>query len=162
MSEQAKPNRKLREVEFVAAEYNRLDSIAMPERGTTLVEMLVPEYWAQVSGPGEEGDRAKRMQPWQRIEVRPADRSWTAELLVIAVGPFTAKVVVRTGGHQEFGAAKSAGQLVPPDGYDVRHRGKSGWSVVRKSDSQPLKEDLESQPAAVLWIEQHLKKFAQG
>lgn len=158
--EKAKPNRKLREVEIVAAEYSRLDSIATPERGTTIAEMLVPGYWAQVSGPGEEHDGGKRMQPWQRIEVRPADRSWWAELLVVATGPFAAKVELLR--HKDFAPAKARGSLDVPEGFEVKHRGRNGWCVIRLVDSQPLKEGLESQAAAALWADNHAKTFAQG
>jgi hypothetical protein len=147
--ENAKPNRKLLEPQLVAAEYHENPWIATPGQGTTIADMLVPEYWGNV---------AARMRRGDIIRVRPADFTWFAELIVLAVGPFTAKVFRLR--HFEFDAKPEATVLAIPAGYDVKHRGKNGWCIIRKSDNAVLKESEPSQASAVLWLDNHLKTFA--
>lgn len=107
------------------AELIRTVYVAQPEPGTTLDEMLKPEYWAHV---------AKDLKlPGTRIEVMPAGGEWFAELYVRSVGKQDAKVSVLR--HVVFDAPQKQ-----DDDYDVRSRGGAGWSVVRKSDKAVLFE----------------------
>lgn len=165
--EKAKPNRKLLAPQFVSAEYHENPWIAKPEAGTTFVEMLDPAYWANVASQLRSGDV---------IRVRPVEGNWWAQLVVAAVAPFTAKVEFIIGrafgigtftSEDDFAKAVDGKKDQPPvlaavgpKGYEIKNRGKNGWTVVRKSDNAVLKEGLDTQAAALAWAEQHAKTFA--
>lgn len=151
MTDTAKPNRKLLTNQFKGAEYETLFSVAYPEDGTTLDEMLKPEYWAHV---------ARDMKPWQRIEVRAADKSWMAELVVLVVKPFAVKVVVLDKFEFEAKSVAAAANIDVPEGYELKYRGKAGWSVIRLSDNEILQEKEASKAAASIWLEGFLKELA--
>lgn len=146
---QAKPNRKLFPGQLVTAEYHRGDHVAMPEAGTTLKEMTDPAYWAHV---------ARTVRPWDRIEVRPKDGTWWAELLVRAVEPFT--VVVHVLRSAEFNRPAALEPLGPPDGYEFQSKGSRGWAVIRTSDKQTLQQNLPTEEAAGAWLHAYLRKVA--
>ena len=145
MSGTAKPNRKLLEHQAKTAEYVRTDWIVMPEAGTTLTEMEDSAYWANV---------AKKMRPFDRIEVRFADGRLWAELLVTVVEPFS--VMVHTLRKVELAARLSEADFAVPAGYDVMNRGRAGWAVVRLSDKMVLREGEKTREAAILWLRSHL------
>lgn len=149
----ARPNRKLLAPYFLDAEYQRRDMIARPEPGTTLAEMEVPAYWGNV---------AAVLRPLDRIEVRPADGSWWAELLVRVVEPQSVKVYVLR--HVEFDRPMATTSLVEteaPEGYEYRHRGPARqWAVMRLADNTCLIEKHPSREAAAAWLSAHLRKLA--
>jgi hypothetical protein len=151
MSDAPKSSRKLSPNERAVAEYARTDHIVSPEAGTTLDEMLAPEYWAHV---------AKAMRPFDRIDVRPADGSWFAELLVRVVEPFSVRVALLQ--HVEFDRAASpaAVEVKVPEGYELVHRGRAGWSVKRLADAQFIKEGERDRATAAAWLDRHLKTLA--
>jgi hypothetical protein len=138
----AKPNRKLLETQFTDAEYNRRDVVVTPEAGTTLEEMLNPLFWSHV---------AKGLKEWDRIEVRPTDRTWWAELLVRTVQPFMVRVHVLR--HAEFGRRGVGTEAAEvPGGYELRNRGRDGWAVIRTEDKVVLKEKEPSRELALAWL----------
>lgn len=141
-------NRKLLSDQLQTAEHLRRDLIVKPERGTTLAEMLVPQYWVHVH---------RQLQALDRIEVRPADGSWWAELLVIAVEPFAARVEVLR--EHQIGRQNGA-EIEPPKGYSFMHRGSNGWCAIRLSDGIVLKEKEPSIEAIAAWLAGHLRKLA--
>jgi hypothetical protein len=143
-------NRKLLPDQFQDAEYQRRDMIARPEAGTKLDELLDPAYWANVSAAVRQSDR---------IEVRPADGSWWAELLVRAVS--SQSVAVHVLRHVEFDKTAKAEPLPPtPSGYDLKYRGNRGWCVIRLADNQSLAEKQPTQEAAAAWLAGHLRLLA--
>lgn len=146
MAETAKPNRKLAQHEVHSAEYKRRDLIATPEVGTSLDEMLEPAYWAHV---------AKQLQPWDRIDVRAADGTWFAELLVVAVANQAAKVHLLQ--HVDLGRP-AATQVELPAGYELKARGKAGWCVIRVSDKAVIVEGAGSPADARAALIAHLAK----
>jgi hypothetical protein len=148
----AKPNRKLMETQLVSAEYQRQEMVATPEPGTTLEEMLNPEYWSHI---------AKRVKVWDRIEVRSHDGAWWAELLVRAVQPFAVRVhVLRVAKFDDN--LKAAEQADLPAGYEVVNRGARGWTVIRESDREVLREREASRALAVMWLKGHLQVLGQA
>lgn len=121
-----------------SAEYIRTVWAAQPESGTTLDEMLLPEYWANV---------AKTIKVGDRIDVTAEDGSWFAELYVRSAQPLALKVFVLR--HTVFDAPRVKDAISP---YDVRHRGGAGWSVVRLSDKAVLFEGGKDRTVAEDWI----------
>ncbi len=148
-ADKPKPNRKLFPGQIAYAEYKRGDHIAEPEAGTTLEEMTDPSYWAHV---------ARGMRVWDRIEIRPKDGSWWAELLVRAVEPFT--VVVAVLRQQTFISAPALAAMIPPDGYELKAQGNKGWAVIRTSDKAQLVAGQPTQESASAWLAGHLRKVA--
>jgi hypothetical protein len=145
------PTRKLIEHELALAEYARTDRVATPEPGTTLDDMLDPAYWTHV---------AKVLRPFDRIDVRPADGTWFAELLVRTVEPFSVKVHVLQ--HVEFDRAATPGavEVKIPEGYELVHRGRAGWSVKRLADGVLIHEGARDRASAAAWLDRHLKSLA--
>ena len=106
------------------ADFNRTVHAAQPEPGTTLDEMLKPEYWSHIAKTLKQGDR---------IEVQDSGHSWFAELYVRSVTATDAKVTVLR--HVVFDKPG----LADAD-YEVKARGGAGWSVIRKSDKAVMFE----------------------
>lgn len=129
------------------ADYDRTIFATTPEPGTTLEDMLAPEYWSHV---------AKSLKPGSRIEVTPEDGSWFAELYVRRASANAALVVVLRAYDFE---AKMLGATPAPDHADftVKFRGGAGWSVVRNSDKAIMFEGGKTREEAENWVaEQNL------
>lgn len=144
----AKPNRKLLETQFADAEYRRRDMIATPEAGTGLEEMLNPLFWSHV---------AKGLKAWDRIEVRPADGTWWAELIVRVVQPFAVRVHVLR--YAEFRRSTGSEAAEVPAGYEIKNRGRDGWAVIRTEDKAVLHEKDPSRDHAVAWLVASLRSL---
>lgn len=115
---------KLLQNSLKQAEYTRTVYTAKPEPGTTLDEMLKPEYWSHV---------AKNLMPGTKIEVTSSDSEWYAELLVRSASGTEANVALLH--HVEFSTPSETTEEV-----EIKHRGRAGWSAVRKSDKTVLFE----------------------
>lgn len=111
---------KLLQKQIKPSEFIRTVWSAQPEPGTTLNDMLQPEYWAHVSKTLKQGDR---------IEVTDSGTGWFAELFVRSAGHNDARVVVLRS--YVFDTPAKADDGHP---FEVKHRGGAGWSVVRKAD----------------------------
>ena len=129
---------KLLQNRIKPAEYIRTVWSAQPEPGTTLEEMLLPEYWSNVAKTFKTGDR---------IEITAADGAWFAELFVRSAGDKEARVFTMRHLVLNTPAEKSAASP-----YDVRHRGGAGWSVVRLSDKAVLFEGGKTREDAENWV----------
>lgn len=147
----AKPNRKLLERQFTVAENVRQEIVIMPEIGTTMEEMQNPAYWSHV---------ASRLRAWDRIEVRPADGTWWAELVVRVVQPFAVRVHVLRLVKFPDAQRAAAGSDVPP-GYVISQRGARGWTVVRETDNEVLKDKEQTRGHAVAWLDAYLAALGQ-
>lgn len=130
------------------AEYDRTIFATNPEPGTTLEDMLAPEYWSHV---------AKNFKPGSRIEVTAEDGSWFAELYVRRASANAALVVVLR--HYEFTSSKAAQPEAASEHTDftVKFRGGAGWSVIRNSDKAIMFENGKTREQAESWVaEQNL------
>lgn len=137
---------KLSAAQFKPAEYESNAYVAHPEAGEAFEEVLQPIYWAHV---------ARSLRPWDKIDIRPADFSYYAELIVTASGPQWAKVAVLR--KVDFGKNDKAAETLIPDGYDIKHRGAAGWCVVRLEDREVLHEKAGTKADAAQWLAKHLK-----
>lgn len=154
MPEVSKPNRKLAQHEFKSAEYERLESVASPEAGTSLDEMLAPGYWANV---------AKQMKAGQIIQIWPAGGAWWAEMLVRNVQPFAAKVHVLRSVVFDVGAPKAEPEETsePKSDYKIQWRGpQHKFAVFRVADNTLLQEGFENKDLAGAWLDTHVKALA--
>lgn len=119
------------------ADFIRTVWSAQPEPGTTLDEMLLPEYWANVAKTLKKGDR---------IDVMSDDGAWLAELFVRASADNSVLVTVL----QKY--VFSAPEAPADDAFEIKHRGGAKWSVIRKSDKRVLVENMETRGEADTWV----------
>jgi hypothetical protein len=152
MSDNAMPNRKLGPFELHTAESVEGAYVAKPEEGTTLAEMLVPEYWATV---------AQKLRQGTIISVWPQGFEWYARLVVRDVGSFAARVALLPGYPLHFDA-KAALMAAPetPAGYEISYLGKRGWAVKRLKDGVVVKEGERDRISAAAWLDRELKTLA--
>lgn len=122
----------------------RNEWVVTAEQNTTKEDVLDPQYWTHI---------ASRFNPFDRIEVRVDDGSWLMELIVVACEKNWAKVHML----QFYQLAKV--DLVNPS---VKHIAE--WKgphrkfvVIRKADSQILRENFQSKDEAHMWIREHEK-----
>lgn len=119
------------------SEFSRVVWTAQPEAGTTLADMVQPEYWAHV---------AKFLKPGARIEVQPEDHTWFAELYVRSVKDQAAVVHVLRAVTFDEAPVQSA------TAYTVKFCGAAKWRVYRASDNAVMVEKLDTRELADQWI----------
>jgi hypothetical protein len=133
---------------FREASFERTVWAATPEAGVALDSLLDPAYWAHV---------AKRLKPWDWIEVRAEDGAYWALLLVIDASATSAKVQVL---HRvELQAVKPEDAPAAPfkadwGGPTHKHR------VLRLSDKQVMKTGFATKDEAEQWIKSHMRAMA--
>lgn len=133
---------------FKVAEYQRTVYVVNPEIGTTVNDMLRPEYWAHVG---------HQMKPYDRIEVRAEDGSYFAELLVRNAERGWANVTVLSRIELD---AKAEPAPVSID-FKVEHAGPHHkWRVMRLSDTTVVKHGFENKTEANQWLGQYIKTIA--
>lgn len=125
------------------AEFSRVVWSAVPESGTTLADMVKPEYWAHV---------AKFLKPGARIEIQPEDNSWFAELYVRTVKEQSAVVqVLRAVTFDEAPPAQATDKTGPA--YFAKFCGPAAkWRVYRTVDNAVMAEKLDTREQADQWI----------
>ena len=135
----------LTDARFGLAEHKRNDWVATAEQGTTIEDVLKPEYWSYVSG---------RFAPYDHIEVRVDDGEWLLELLVTACGRNFAKVAV-LGQHS---LVKASNIKLPDSGYEVLWKGPHlKFCVIRKSDSEKIREGYATKEEGLTWVREFEK-----
>ena len=117
-----------------------------PSPGTTLEDVLAPEYWAHV---------AATLRAGARIELLAQDGAWWAMLLVRAAGKTDAKVQALQ--YVELGQREA----VTVGGYEVKWRGPARkWGIVRTSDLSVLQDGFAVKEEAADWMAGHLATLA--
>lgn len=130
---------KILKNQLIEAEFSRAIWVAKPEIGTTLADMVQPEYWAHITA---------FMKPGARIEVFPADNTWFAELYVRGVRDKAVDVFVLRSVVFDEQEAVSDGEE-----YIAKFCGPHAkWRVIRTKDNEVVQEGLEKNEALV-WIE---------
>lgn len=129
---------KLLQNRIKQADFIRTVWSAQPEPGTTLEDMLLPEYWTNVAKTFKAGDR---------VEVTAADGEWFAELFVRSTTDQSVRVHPLR--HTVFGTAQTKNEN---PAIDIRHRGGAGWSVIRLSDKAVLFEGGKTREQADDWV----------
>jgi hypothetical protein len=140
---------KLMERNLHAADFARQVFRVNPPAGTTLDEMLEPDYWAHV---------ARRMTPHDIVEVAPEDGAFYARLFVINADKLWVKMAKLE--YVEFG--ESAPKLLATDKFEAKFAGPNAkWRVHNKTDNSLVSNDsFQSRAEAEKWIEQHSKAMA--
>jgi hypothetical protein len=129
---------------FGLREHKRQDWVVLADEGTTMDEVLQPQYWAHVSG---------RMQQFDRIEISPETSGWLLELLVLSSGRNWAQVHVLAKHTFEAPSMDApAGTAVHKVEWKGPHK---KFCVIRIADSALIQEGFESKDAAGLWMANH-------
>lgn len=120
------------------------------ETGTTVDDMLKPEFWAHV---------AKQLRQYSKIKVLPDDGSYYAELLVQSAGNVWAKCVVLH--HVEFTARQPSAAEAPS--HTIEYAGPHHkWRVVSNAGDRPVvSKEHASREDAALWLNDHLKAIGR-
>lgn len=127
------------------AEQLRQDWVVNAEEGTTIAEVLDPQYWAHM---------AAQMQPYDRVDVRLETGEWMLELLVVTPGRNWAQVHLLH--HHEL--ATRSETLPAAVKHKVEWKGPQRKHVViRLSDDQPIQENFATKAEANAWLANHEK-----
>lgn len=128
---------------LLLAEFARQDWIVNAEAGTTVSDVLDPQYWAHCSA---------QMKPYDRCEVRLETGEWMLELIVLQCDRNWAKVHLLE--KYDLTAVES---LAPaPQKHIVKWRGpQHKHCVVRISDNEVLSTGHETGEAAQAWLKQY-------
>ena len=139
---------KLLEKNLMGAEFARQSFRATPPAGTKIEEMLVPEYWAHV---------ARKLSPYDTIEVVPEDGSFYARLFVVNSAKLWAKM------HKlEYVELAVQNKAVSTDKYEAKFFGPTvKWRVANKESGDLLSQDsFQTRDEAEAYIEKHNKQMA--
>ncbi len=142
-----KAPRQLLEGRFGLAEHKRGAYFVVPEDGTTIEEVLAPEYWSHVGA---------KLRPCDDIIVHAEDMTWRLDLQVLSSGRNWAKVVVL---QQYSFKVEALGQGDP--GYFTKWRGPhSKFAVIRKSDNVVIRDKFDSDDLALAYLRDFIKTLA--
>lgn len=131
------------------AEYLRVSYVGYVDCGTTVEDILQPQYWAA---------HAVKLKPWDKIELRWEDGTQYAEAIVLDCSRTWAKVHImlhetlttpKTSLQQEERIAATQAMIAL---HEVKFRGPRLWSVVRRSDGAVLKEGVQQKDDATAWL----------
>lgn len=137
---------KIRSGQIKQAEFARVVHYATPDAGTTVEQMMKPEFWANVAEKIKTGDR---------IEVVPVDGSYFVEFIVRLSSRNSVVVFpLRIVPLEQNAAALSEDE--DPDFY-VKWRGGAKFCVMRKSDNTPVIENIETKEQAFREMSDYIK-----
>lgn len=142
---------KLLEKSLLGADYARQSFRATPPAGTTLDEMLAPEYWAHV---------AQKVNPHDLIEVVPEDGAFFARLFVVSTQKLSMKVAKLE--YVEFSTTAIAETAKVKDEFECKWSGPAAkWRVHRKADNSLATTDsFASREDAETWLGINIKSLA--
>lgn len=128
------------------AEHARNLHRVAPDEGTTLEEVLRPDYWSHVGFKVAQGDK---------MEIMPADGSWYAEALVVSCSRIHVKLIVLSHKvifEQEKKEVKES--FKPP--FEIAFKGpQRRWSIIRTKDKTYVKEGFSEKEEATKWLEEN-------
>lgn len=145
----AEAKRKIPPNRMNLTQYMRQDWSANAEEGTTVEDILKPEYWFH---------KASELRPYDRIEVRDEKGHWIAELLVLNVDRSWAKVHLLT--LHDLGPKAEEPVEETPKFHLVWKGPQRKWTVQRLEDGQFIQEGFDDKHKAREWMIQHERAMA--
>ena len=142
---QALSSDRLKKGDFAFTAYD-----VRPQAGTALKDVLRPDYWKHVARTVRLGDE---------FRIVPDDQLWYARLYVTHAT--VNEVFVSVIAHGELGATIDPEKLHTDD-YEVKHRGRAGWSVLRKKDGAVIKDGFARREDAAAHMVEHAKAFLKA
>jgi len=139
------------------AEYNRNRFLARPPEGTTLADILNPDFWAHVARQFRQGDL---------IEVYPKDGTFYAELFVAEcrkVGMINVLRLVKISYTPLTEEPQEKAKTESSNPYEIVYRGPDKkHTVTRRADKVIVSEGHATKQDALAWLEeQELNKLTQ-
>ncbi len=139
---------KLSQARCAHSEFANASWTITVEAGTTLEQVMSPEFLANV---------ASQMRPYDKIMVRVDDGVWYAELLVLTAGRTWVKTKKLIDVHltsQDVDMTESD----RADGFEIKHRGPHNkFSIIRKIDNEVIREQFETKDEARTWLADYVK-----
>lgn len=145
-----KPARKALQGRLAEAAYQRNEWRYTAEAGTTINEILDPQYWAHV---------AANFKPHDIIEVIPEDGSWYARLIVLTNARLWAKVFLLQKADLEKALADTP--ATDDETHEVKWMGAiEKHAVIRKADKALIKGGFTTKLEAHTWLDSYLKSIS--
>jgi len=140
------------------AEYQFTVWSAMIPNGVPAAKVMEPGFWALY---------APKFKPFDEIRARAEDGTWMARFVVLEAGRTWARLQQlehHNLGTQDVSLTKTANLNLDEakKGFEVKHRGPKGWSVIRRLDKQIMHEGAQSKGAAETWLNGHLQTTDSG
>lgn len=131
---------------FSLTEYVNSNWTVTVEAGTSLDDVLGSAFFSNV---------AAQLHPYDRINVRVDTGEWYAELLVLQCGRVWTKLIKLSYISLVDADANAEEEI---DGqYSIEFKGPHNkWSVIRKSDKEPIKQQCANKQEAQVWLASHL------
>lgn len=127
------------------SEHRRQHLVVDAEEGTTVEDVLDPQYWAHV---------AAEMEPYARVEVLLETGEWMLELMVINRGRNWAQMhLLHKHDLQERSETMPVAQK-----HRIEWKGpQRKHAVIRIADSQVIQDGFSSKQEAGVWLANHEK-----
>lgn len=123
------------------AAYVRQDHVVNAPEGTTVEDVLRPEFWAH---------KAAEMQVYDRVDVRLETGEWFLEMLVLRVGRNYAQVHLL---HRHDLVPIDHGAITASDRYEAKFKGpQKKWCAIRRADNAVLQDGFEDRASTQVWI----------
>lgn len=130
-------------------EFENRDHCVTAEAGTTMDDVVRPEFWAHV---------APQLRPYDEIRVRTDDGVFYARVLVMSVGRNWAKVHILEC-HSLTSKDVDMSQAEAYEGFEIKYRGPHcRFSVIRKGDKSVIQENLGTKGEAEAWLADHVRR----
>lgn len=151
--------RQLLPSDLLTAEYARTVHVINVPQGTTIENMLEPDYWAHV---------AQGMRIGDRIEAHAQNWTWCADFVVTQIDT-EKKVWAKVKLLNRYQLVKddailpevdAAGKYLEDKEFEIKFRDKLGWSVIRRKDQIIVFENGKGRDNAVHWIDIYRRKVA--
>lgn len=124
----------------------RQDWVVNAEAGTTIEDVLEPQFWAHM---------ATQLEPYARVEVLLETGEWMLELMVVSIGRNWAKVQVLH--HYEL--EKRAETLPAAQKHRIEWKGPQlKHVVIRNSDNAAIQDGFAKKVEAEAWLAQYETK----
>lgn len=152
VKDKAKPAEKrtvsITEQRMQLREVFRQDWAVNAEAGTTIEDVLDPQYWAHM---------AVRMTPYARVEVLEETGEWMLDLFVLNVGRNWAQVHVL----HKYDLEQRSETMPAAQKHKIDWKGpQRKFAVIRIADSQVIQDGFGSKLEAGVWLANHEKVTA--
>lgn len=145
-TEQAKPAEKrvviLNPQRMALREQLRQDWVVHAEAGTTIADVLEPQFWSHM---------AAQMQPYDRIEVLLETGEWILELVALGVGRNWAQVHVL----QKYDLEQRSETAPVAARHRVEWKAGKKHCVIRIADGALVQDGFPSKEEAQVWLANH-------
>jgi hypothetical protein len=130
------------------AEHLRQQWMVNAEEGTTVEDVLDPQYWSHM---------AAQLQPYDRIDVLLETGEWLLELLVINRGRNWAQIHLL----HKYDLEQRSETMPAAQKHRIEWKGpQRKHAVIRIADSQVIQDGFSSKLEAGVWLANHEKVTA--